>query len=56
MRLRVFAVISVIVVLLMYVVPFYALSGTVGPWTLLFWVLMSVAYLAIVYAMLRGER
>jgi uncharacterized membrane protein YhdT len=55
MRRRVFAVVSVIIVMLMYLVPFYGLNGMVGPQTLLFWVLISAAYLAIVFIALRGD-
>jgi multidrug efflux pump subunit AcrB len=50
-----FAAISFVVVALMYFVPFYGLKGTVGPETLLFWVLISLAYLAIAILALRGE-
>lgn len=55
MRRRVFAAVSVIIVMLMYLVPFYGLNGMVGPQTLLFWVLVSVVYLAIVFIALRGN-
>jgi uncharacterized membrane protein YhdT len=55
MKRKVFTVISLIIVMLMYVVPFYLLNGVVGPQTLLFWVLISAVYLAIVFIALRGE-
>jgi uncharacterized membrane protein YhdT len=55
MKRKVFTVISLIIIMLMYVVPFYLLNGVVGPQTLLFWVLISAVYLAIVFIALRGE-
>lgn len=56
MKRRVFAVVSLVIVMLMYVVPFSWLNGVVGPQTLLFWALISAAYLTIVFVALRGER
>lgn len=56
MKRRVFAVVSLVIVMLMYLVPFYGLNGVVGPQTLLFWALISAAYLTIVFVALRGER
>lgn len=55
MKRKVFAAVSVIIVMLMYLVPFYGLSGVVGLQTLLFWVLISAAYLAIAFIALRGD-
>jgi predicted lysophospholipase L1 biosynthesis ABC-type transport system permease subunit len=52
---RVFVAVSLIIVALMYVVPFYGLTGVVGPDTLLFWVLISAVYLAIVVFVMRGD-
>ena len=49
-----FVVISMMIVVLMYLVPFFALNGTVGPQTLLFWTMISVAYLIIAITALRG--
>jgi uncharacterized membrane protein YhdT len=52
---RAFVAISLVIVVLMYIVPFYGLNGVAGPQTLLFWVLISAAYLAIVFIAMRGE-
>jgi len=49
-----FVVISMMIVVLMYLIPFFVLNGTVGPQTLLFWTMISVVYLIIAIAALRG--
>jgi len=49
-----FIAISLLIVTLMYLVPFFILNGTVGPQTLIFWTLISVAYLVIAIVALRG--
>lgn len=55
MRRTGFVAVSMIIVVLMYLVPYFVLNGTVGPQTLLFWTLISAAYLVIVVAVLRGD-
>jgi hypothetical protein len=50
---RVFLAVSVIVVLLMYLVPYLVLSGIAGPATFLFWVILSAMYLVFVYISFR---
>ena len=56
MKIWGFVAISMMIVVLMYLVPFFALNGTVGPQTLLFWTMISVAYLVIaIVALRRGE-
>lgn len=55
MNRKLFAAISLVVVVLMYLVPFYWLNGVEGPQTLLFWVLISAAYLFIAVIALREE-
>lgn len=52
---RAFVAFSLVIVALMYVVPFYWLKGTVGPETLLFWVAVSAVYLTIVVLAMRGD-
>ncbi len=52
---RAFVAFSLVIVALMYVLPFYWLKGTVGPETLLFWVAVSAVYLAIVVLAMRGD-
>lgn len=50
---RVFLVVSVIVVLLMYLVPYLVLSGIAGSETFLFWAILSAIYLVFVYISFR---
>lgn len=50
-----FVAVSIVIVLLMYLVPFYVLNGVVGPQTLLFWLLVSAAYLVMAFIMMRGD-
>jgi pheromone shutdown protein TraB len=56
MKKMVFFAISVVTVMLMYLVPFFVLSGTVGPQTLIFWTLTALAYLVIASIFMRGDR
>ncbi len=50
---RHFLITSLLVVLLMYVVPFTLLSGREGVYTFAFWTVTSALYLAYVFFSLR---
>jgi len=56
MNSKLFFAVSMIVVFLMYAVPYLLLDGLVGPYTYLFWALTASAYLAfaIVFIYKRG--
>lgn len=50
---KVFLLFSVLVVLLMYFIPYGVLSGVEGPLTFIFWTGISVAYLIFVAISMR---
>ena len=51
---KVFFTVSLIVILLMYLVPYLLLSGWVGPATYIFWIILAGVYLIfIIFAMRR---
>jgi len=50
---RAFFIISMIVVLLMYAVPYTSLSGIAGPYAFMFWTLIAAAYLVFVFIVIR---
>jgi hypothetical protein len=50
---RLFFAVSVIVIFLMYAVPYLVLSRITGPYTLIFWVALPAAYLAFVFILTR---
>ncbi|MBC7120316.1 MAG: hypothetical protein H5T33_01855 [Candidatus Methanosuratus sp.] len=52
MRIR-FLAVSLAVILLMYLVPFTLLGGVEGPYTAIFWMVVSAAYLFSVWLELR---
>ena len=50
---KVFFIISLTVILMMYVVPYTILGGIAGPFTFVFWALIAAAYLVFVFALIR---
>jgi len=50
---KLFFAVSLIVIFLMYAVPYLVLNGTAGPYTLVFWAGLSAVYLAFVFLLIR---
>jgi len=50
---RLFFAVSLIVIFLMYAVPYLVLNGREGPYTFVFWAGLSAAYLAFVFLLTR---
>jgi hypothetical protein len=50
---KVFITVSLVVVLLMYLVPYLVLSGIASSATFLFWVILTAVYLVFVFISFR---
>jgi hypothetical protein len=50
---KLFFAVSLIIIFLMYTVPYLLLSGIVGPYTLVFWAGLSAIYLVFVFLITR---